>query len=685
MKKAKVLIHGTQNSVVTVEHGATDGARFSENVYDENGNVLSLQALIAMAVGAVPPPPDLSTTDWTLVANIPPNVKALEKATGTGFFTVTGDGTGALRTFSGPMSVDITFPDGIDGPPVFALDGDDPAPGLGYSYATHLITGAKGWYLPALFESTGILDGGALSINAGDNTKFDVALAVVGSTSYAASSVSPQRAAAVFGPQLANAVPNLAVIATYVGIQMPAGTLAMQSSPFTAAQTRTIAPLGAVISNGTNLIAVNNLPGVMRAGINQIQDLMAALGPMNLSGNVISPNGANLNINKSAGVIFKQGANFVNDEDNPHGLSLAQLTAANFNYRTSTGTQAATTNAVDVTQYESAPGVLSTVPNNRFTIQRFSVFTSNLLRVQYGQFVYQTMAEAEAALATEAFVTEQNIAENGLLLAFLIVEKSATDLSDPAQAKFIPASKFGGPVGSGGTSITNTDALPEGSVNLYYTNARVLAVADPLGAAANLLTTANTWLLTQTFSLAPIVSAGAVNALFVLDGNAGTARRVVARTGGINRWQWGADGSDNYILASYDDAGTLLGQAYTVDRLTRVVTFNAYLQGRKPWTFVTAATGSNTPNLDNNDATIRTALAGTFTANNPSGTKRNGTPYTFRLRDNGTARAINWGSEYRAMGVALPTTTVANKTLRIMFEANADENTMDLVSVTQQL
>src|SRR6202008_1230949 len=79
------------------------------------------------------------------------------------------------------------------------------------------------------------------------------------------------------------------------------------------------------------------------------------------------------------------------------------------------------------------------------------------------------------SLATEAFVTEQNIAENGILLCFMIVRDGTTDLTNAADVKFLPASKFGGPVGTGGTSITNTDGLPEGVVNLYYTDARARA------------------------------------------------------------------------------------------------------------------------------------------------------------------------------------------------------------------
>lgn len=408
---------------------------------------------------------------WELVG---PQHESLQNYTDTGIMVMEYDPVAETATFvgreiQGPLSVLVTNGDGVDGDPSLALDGDVASPGTMFSYATNTL-GQKGWYRPALFESTGLLDGGTITLGVGNT--FNVAQAIVGYTDYTTNAAAPTRNVTVYGPSTGNTVPNIAVLATYVGIQTPGTTLVMQSSPFSPTQRRTIVPLGAVISNGTNLIAVNNLPDVMRAGINQIQDFMEAVGPIKKSGNVVSANGANLQIDKSAGVLFKQGSNFNINEEDPHNLQLAALTAANFNYRTSTGTQGATTNLIDPTQYESSPGVLSVVPNNRVTIQRIYVFTSNLIRIQWGQHIYQNLAEAEAALTTESFNTEQNIADNGVLLAFLIVDKGATALNDAAQAKFVPSSKFGGPIGSGGTSITSTDALPEGSVNLYFTNER---------------------------------------------------------------------------------------------------------------------------------------------------------------------------------------------------------------------
>lgn len=97
-----------------------------------------------------------------------------------------------------------------------------------------------------------------------------------------------------------------------------------------------------------------------------------------------------------------------------------------------------------------------------------------------------------------------------------------------------------------------------------------------------------------------------------------------------------------------------------------------------------AATGNITPNTANFDITVRTAQAAAITISNPSDTPADGQKVGFRLRDNGTARAITWGTAYRGMTSGLPATTTANKTLRVEFEYNATEATYDLLIRQQQ-
>lgn len=442
--------------------------------------------------------------------------------TGQGFLSLF-DGNFFTRSFQGPMSVQILNADGSTGDPDFRLKGDELSPPSLAVYGVDYL-GVQKFFRPPLFESTGVLSGGTLAIV--NPTTFSISAVTVGMTDYTVP-LAPVRITQMYGPFPAEGVPAIATPATWIGINVSTGLPVKQSSPFTPTQLRTIAQLGAVISNGVALIAVNNLPSVLRAGINQTHDFMAAIGPINKAGNVVTANGVNMQINKSAGIEFKEGANFVNNVDDPHNIPLPALAPANFNYRLTNGTTLATTNIIDAANYENPLGTVTPVPAaNNFTIQRIYVFTSNLIRIQYGQFFYNTMAQAEAALTTEPFVTDANIAENGLLLCFLIVEDTATDLSNPAQAKFVPATKFGGPLGSGGTTITNTDSLPEGVVNLYFTNARAIAAGtgtfQPLDATLSALA-GNNWAANSL----PIGSGADTVAQVTFDANTFPARSSV--------------------------------------------------------------------------------------------------------------------------------------------------------------
>ena len=86
---------------------------------------------------------------------------------------------------------------------------------------------------------------------------------------------------------------------------------------------------------------------------------------------------------------------------------------------------------------------------------------------------------------------------------------------------------------------------------------------------------------------------------------------------------------------------------------------------------VTTITSSATPtvNSDNCDVVTITALAAAITSmtTNLSGTPTNFQTLIFRILDNGTGRAITWGAKFEARGVALPTTTTANKLLTVGF------------------
>lgn len=304
--------------------------------------------------------------------------------------------------------------------------------------------------------SSSLFSGGQISINTSTTVNITAVSCVF--MDYT-NRLEPVASVGNFGPFNAVAVTNIATTPiTYIGINS-SGTLVQQTTPFTATQRRTIVQLGAAIhSNNISINAVNQITAPGGQVLNQVQDFINAIGPLNISGNVMSANGANLNVNKSLGTIFKYGSNFPASSTDPHQLTIAAGTAITFRYRTQTSVETADTTSIAPTQYDNA-GTLTAVGSNNFSVQRIFIFQSGLVRLQYGQAIYSSMANALAGIASESFVTESNIAGNGIALAYLVVKGNATDLSDPAQAKFIQLSKFGASSVSATNSLTAADLI----------------------------------------------------------------------------------------------------------------------------------------------------------------------------------------------------------------------------------
>lgn len=97
-----------------------------------------------------------------------------------------------------------------------------------------------------------------------------------------------------------------------------------------------------------------------------------------------------------------------------------------------------------------------------------------------------------------------------------------------------------------------------------------------------------------------------------------------------------------------------------------------------------ASSASPVPNVDTTDQYILLALAEAATFGTPTGTPVQGQKLILRIKDNGTARALGWNASYRAIGVTLPITTVASKTLYIGCIYNATNTKWDVIAVAQE-
>ncbi|MCL5018881.1 MAG: hypothetical protein M1426_00155 [Patescibacteria group bacterium] len=129
------------------------------------------------------------------------------------------------------------------------------------------------------------------------------------------------------------------------------------------------------------------------------------------------------------------------------------------------------------------------------------------------------------------------------------------------------------------------------------------------------------------------------------------------------------------IASLYQDAGAsnLLTMPAATDTLVGKATTDT-LTNKRITKRITTITSSATPtvNTDNCDVVTITAQAEAITSmtSGLSGTPTNFQSLIYRILDNGTNRAITWGTSFVAKGVALPTTTTASKLLTVGFIYN---------------
>jgi hypothetical protein len=95
----------------------------------------------------------------------------------------------------------------------------------------------------------------------------------------------------------------------------------------------------------------------------------------------------------------------------------------------------------------------------------------------------------------------------------------------------------------------------------------------------------------------------------------------------------------------------------------------------------TVASAATVTATSTDDIVTITAQAAALALANPTGAFAEGQSLIIRVKDNGTARAITYGVNFRAIGVTAPTTTVVNKTTYIGCIYNSTDTKFDIIGV----
>jgi hypothetical protein len=245
------------------------------------------------------------------------------------------------------------------------------------------------------------------------------------------------------------------------------GTLYQTNTYPTPQERRQNIFLGRVVHpNKTTILNVEQSVDYDVSPLSSLRDLWVPIKIIN-EGVVPSSNGATLTFKTSSGTFWGNGIGFPTDELNPNAITVPGYLPASFYYTTQTGgTFTVTTTTVDATKYD-VNGVAVNVPGSgNYTTQRIYMSQSGVIRLQYGQNFYSTLAKAIAAIPSETFVVNPDNSIDCTLIGLLTVKDGTGDLSNTDDAIFTFVSKFGEILGgTAGISTTTLQQAYNNSVN----------------------------------------------------------------------------------------------------------------------------------------------------------------------------------------------------------------------------
>lgn len=148
----------------------------------------------------------------------------------------------------------------------------------------------------------------------------------------------------------------------------------------------------------------------------------------------------------------------------------------------------------------------------------------------------------------------------------------------------------------------------------------------------------------------------------------------------------------NFVTGTGDVLSTSVsGQTITIDhtlgtagQILQANSTNNYWGPRVRTQSITSS-ASITPPADDVDQYNVTALAIDAQLSNPTGTPTNGQKMMIRILDDGTPRTLTYDSQYRAIGVTLPSTTTSSKTAYYECIYNSEDAMWDVIAVSLEI
>jgi hypothetical protein len=306
-------------------------------------------------------------------------------------------------------------------------------------------------------HQTGVLGGGALSVNA-DTTKFDVAAGNGVILDYANPN-NPVKTEISWDSSAAITVTGIAANGTTAVFVDNTGAIT-QSSAAGAADYRNKVFLGLLVhADRVNIDEVVNEPSLGYDGVSDFRYKTLAIS--HDSGIHYSAYSTNLQIERTSGTLYREGLTFQATPELPSLQAASAESPSTFalwyvGSSSSLAEASAATSSIDPDQYNNAStGSLVSVPTDKWTIQRLYASGYDGTFVMYGQEVFDTEADALAAVGSEDFVEPAHLLQTGVYRYALIVQEGTTDLTNATFKEITDTGGLGGGGGGGGVTVHN--------------------------------------------------------------------------------------------------------------------------------------------------------------------------------------------------------------------------------------
>lgn len=401
--------------------------------------------------------------------------------------------------------------------------------------------------------SSGALSGLAASINAGDATQFDVALGIANVVNAYTAPVTPAIVqvpfAGVVGMARTTGGQSPPATITFLALNSAGSVIQFSDSTINTEDFRDhafFAILWHPGGDGSDIVLTSPFGQVGQGATDALYSFRRIFGIVRQDGLIYSANGANQNLNRSAGTLNQLGGSgydTVAARKNTNETDLTALTLVSifqvFRDEAEGVNVTGPTTVWNPGVWDDGSGILQTFPGpDNYGIARAYIGPGGASVIGVPQRTYRTQADAFNAIF--APIQERGFLKFSVPTTWCIFRKDATVFTDPNEAVFLAIPPLFRLTGGGTATVTGAQAVTRNAATVITTPH---SIRDPAGAVVLLDTPGQANRLTAVFPANTEGSSGS----FTFRVKVGPQGGALATVGDVSVTQGTAQGLLNIV------------------------------------------------------------------------------------------------------------------------------------------